>query len=73
MSEDDNQIDWRKVSPATIERMRVIAAQRFQKPMGEVDVEEIPEAAMRQLRAEAERRGTTIYEVIEWLVSRSVA
>jgi hypothetical protein len=68
---ESNRIDYRQLSPSATERLRVLVEREFHQPMPEMESEELPEIAMRRLRAEAERRGTTIYEVIEWLLKKA--
>ena len=70
----DNLIDPRKLSPTALERMRVMSIHAFNRPMEESDEPfEIPEDAMQRVEAEAERRGVSIYEVIEWLLAKGDA
>lgn len=69
--DDDNFIDPRKLSPGAWERMRAMSLQQLGVPLDEsLDLIEVPEDAMRRVEAEAERRGISIYEVIEWLLTK---
>ncbi len=68
--DDDDRIEWEKLSPTAQAILYTVAEQR-----GTVlDTSEagslVSPEAMRRLRAEAERRGVSIYEVVEAVIRK---
>lgn len=62
------RIDLSKLSPSTIERMRVYAMQTYGVPLDEDDFfAEVTDEAMARLSAEAEKTGETVPEILDRL------
>lgn len=74
MDDDDNRIEWNRLSPAAQAILHTIAEQRgVVLDTTSEAASEITAEAMGRLQAEAQRRGVSIYEVVEALARKSTA